>query len=396
VSAAAIAFGDFSPGWHGRRLIVARTLWRVRRDARRGTWYVDARPHGRIYSIPVGRGQRLPLRTEDAARDLLAAIRRDVEDGLSPEAAVSLYLSDGVRLGQYVQPYLVHWRRLVEAGERSPTSLREIERYAVRHWEPLLALPPHSIRYGALEDWLGWLGEPPRSLAPKTRANALAAFRAFLGWLERRGELRQLPRFPEVSVTRPAPTIISVETQEMILAEISEPKRGIFYALVELLVRPGEARALNVSDYDRRERRLVIAAAMKGPRADSPRRATKTGDVRVHTASDRLAGWIEAHVERERRLRGDAPLFLNPEPQAIGRWTHAGLSLVWGAACVRVGVRVKLYEGTKHSTATALRRAGVPLDVIQHAAGHRDIRSTELYARLGDQAIVEALRRRER
>ena len=47
----------------------------------------------------------------------------------------------------------------------------------------------------------------------------------------------------------------------------------------------------------------------------------------------------------------------------------------------------------KHSTATELRRQGVPLDVIQKLCGHRDPRSTEVYAKLADQALVEAIRR---
>jgi integrase len=35
----------------------------------------------------------------------------------------------------------------------------------------------------------------------------------------------------------------------------------------------------------------------------------------------------------------------------------------------------------------------VPLDVIQKLCGHRDPRSTEVYAKLADQALVEAIRR---
>ncbi len=53
-----------------------------------------------------------------------------------------------------------------------------------------------------------------------------------------------------------------------------------------------------------------------------------------------------------------------------------------------------LYEGTKHSTATALRKAGVPLDVIQAAAGHKSIKSTERYAQLADETVTDALKRR--
>jgi len=35
----------------------------------------------------------------------------------------------------------------------------------------------------------------------------------------------------------------------------------------------------------------------------------------------------------------------------------------------------------------------VPLDVIQNLCGHRDARSTEVYAKLADQALVEAIGR---
>ena len=54
---------------------------------------------------------------------------------------------------------------------------------------------------------------------------------------------------------------------------------------------------------------------------------------------------------------------------------------------------VSLYTRTKHSTATELRRQGVPLDVIQKLCGHRAPRSIEVYAKLADQALVEAIRR---
>jgi site-specific recombinase XerD len=57
-----------------------------------------------------------------------------------------------------------------------------------------------------------------------------------------------------------------------------------------------------------------------------------------------------------------------------------------------VGASIGLYNGTKHSTATELRRQGISLDVIQRLCGHRDARSTEVYAKLADEALVEAIR----
>jgi site-specific recombinase XerD len=80
-------------------------------------------------------------------------------------------------------------------------------------------------------------------------------------------------------------------------------------------------------------------------------------------------------------------------PVTGGAWSEAALRRTWYKACDQVGVKVSLYTGTKHSTATELRRQGIPLDVIQRLCGHRDARSTEVYAKLADQALVEAIRR---
>jgi hypothetical protein len=54
----------------------------------------------------------------------------------------------------------------------------------------------------------------------------------------------------------------------------------------------------------------------------------------------------------------------------------------------------RMYEGTKHTSATEALRGGRRLEEIQHALGHRDRRSTERYARLPDGARVEDLFRR--
>jgi site-specific recombinase XerD len=53
---------------------------------------------------------------------------------------------------------------------------------------------------------------------------------------------------------------------------------------------------------------------------------------------------------------------------------------------------VNPYEGAKHAFATDLKRKGIDDRVIQHILGHADSRSVERYARLEDQAIVNALR----
>ncbi|HME72289.1 MAG TPA: tyrosine-type recombinase/integrase, partial [Myxococcota bacterium] len=76
-----------------------------------------------------------------------------------------------------------------------------------------------------------------------------------------------------------------------------------------------------------------------------------------------------------------------------GPWYKKALAREWRAACASVGVTSKLYEGTKHSRATELLRLKVDERTLQALLGHRDARSTRRYARLSDQALVEAIRR---
>ena len=60
----------------------------------------------------------------------------------------------------------------------------------------------------------------------------------------------QLPRvltFPELPPSDYEPTVVSLEVQAQILAEIPDERREIFLAQALLGLRPGEDRALNVS-----------------------------------------------------------------------------------------------------------------------------------------------------
>jgi site-specific recombinase XerD len=48
-----------------------------------------------------------------------------------------------------------------------------------------------------------------------------------------------------------------------------------------------------------------------------------------------------------------------------------------------------MYEGTKHSSASAAVQAGESLYRVQQALGHSDSRSTERYAKLTDESAAE-------
>ena len=182
---------------------------------------------------------------------------------------------------------------------------------------------------------------------------------------------------------------------ERVLSAIPEGSRGIYILAVEEVFRPGELRALNVSDYSFQTRTVTVCHAMDGDTNASQHKSTKEGDVRVRKLSERAAAWLEQHVAPEDRLNGDRPLFVNPNGRSApgGRFNAQALRLGWKRAANSVGLgHVGMYEGTKHNTLTEGRRRGLPLDQLQKAAGHKDPRSTEIYAELSQEQATRVLR----
>jgi len=166
--------------------------------------------------------------------------------------------------------------------------------------------------------------------------------------------------------------------------------------MVRLGVRPGTARALDVSDW--RDGWLMIAKAAKGGNANAEIRGTKTARVcrlPIAEIAPDLEDWLQAHVRPADLLRGRVPLFQNPAAHNDEkRWLHTALDRNWAAACKTVGVKVGLYEGTKHSLGTALVSDGVDERVVQKLFGHADVRSTRRYVVLSDQGMIDASKRR--
>ena len=185
------------------------------------------------------------------------------------------------------------------------------------------------------------------------------------------------------------PPIISLEDQERVLMAIPPERRGPFLAMAYLGIRPGEVRALRVSDLEGDW--IAVRSAAKGSAASAPVKGTKTGKPKRLPIPPELAEWIADHVDPRGRLTS-ALLFPNPKTGRM--WGHEPLRRTWDRGTRKVGVQSSLYEGTKHATGTALKAAGVDDRVLQRLFGHADRRSTERYARLQDGALVTALKAR--
>jgi integrase len=369
-------------------------LGRVRQRSRAGRatyWYVDLRPHGEVYTVPSPTGP-IPIRDRALAERVLESIRSAIAGGKTIPQALAPWLSrvaPEMRFAARYEVWLTRQDLRVATEELRASYVRELRRYGKGpscYLAPLAHVPVGDLCYRHLEELDATLVARVPRISPATRRKVFDAVRGFMRWLRKIGDLHAVPEVPTVRVTPPDPRLLTPAQQRAVLDAIPEARRGIFITLAFHGLRPGEACRLDVADLD-------FGAGVIRLR---PRKA-KTRQARAIPCSPELRAWIHEHVEAAGRLVG-AALFQNPRARVKTgrRWNSWTLWDTWRTACRAAKVpEVSLYCGTKHSTATAARRAGVPLETIQLALGHADRRSTERYARAADLAPVEVLQRVE-
>jgi integrase len=110
-------------------------------------------------------------------------------------------------------------------------------------------------------------------------------------------------------------------------------------------------------------------------------RETKNREDREVPIADSYRGRLETYLQG---LGADiGPLF--------PRWRHSDVySTKFAALCRRAGVTARFHD-LRHTFAMNLRRAGVPLDVIQKLLGHRNIQTTQIYAKVVDEELRSAV-----
>jgi hypothetical protein len=338
------------------------------------------------------------METEALAHAFLTLIRHECAKGRPLQdvvAEVGPSGGDGPAIEPLLEEWVVRFRRRVEIGDRSANSLAELERWAKPggHLSWWFGASLFTVDRASLEEWDLWLAE--RELGAKTRRNVMAAFRSFCTWAKERRPTFEIPRFPWPEPDEYVPRVVSLDVQAQILAAIPDARRGIFLALARLGLRPSEARVARIVDWRGDELRIHRGAKDRrvGGRegGTKKRRGSKLLPIPADPAD--LREWLERHVPPELRLaEPEGYLFRNPDGER-GQWGPTSMTRAWRAACDQVGVRVSLYEGTKHSFGTAAKAAGVEDRVLAHIFGHSDTRSVARYGRLELDTVRSALGR---
>ncbi len=313
----------------------------------------------------------------------------DILSELAPEAG------DTADVKVFVDRWLALFRRMVEAGDCQPRTLRDLERWTgdgpKAWWDWWWGRSIWDIDTAALREWSYFMADG--GLSGKSRWNVMAGFSSFLTWLSEDRKAFERPKIPWPEKEETLPEVYSLNDRDRVLEAIPWDERGAFLVLAWAGARPSEVRVLRLRQWEGDWIRFREAA--KDRHVEGVRRGTKKNREKVIPVENaELRRWLEEFVPASRRLADpDGPLFKNP--RALNRggwWGEDALGAAWKAATVVAGLPyISLYCGTKHSLGTALSEAGVHDRVIAQVFGHADPRSVVPYSKIRPTAVRGAL-----
>jgi len=140
-------------------------------------------------------------------------------------------------------------------------------------------------------------------------------------------------------------------------------------------LRQGELAALRWRDVDWSAGLIRVRRSYSRGQYSTPKSRRSS---RAVPMADRVAGELERHFKRSAYTYDDELVFCHPES---GRPYDASKSRVrFKQALERAGLRPLRFHDLRHTYGTRMAAAGAPLRTLQGWMGHRDYKTTEIYA----------------
>lgn len=251
-----------------------------------------------------------------------------------------------------------------------------------RFHKPLL-----ELALSELESWIG-RGRP----ATSTRSRRAATLNRFFRWaiqqklcarnpLEGRAPTRTDRRLP-----RPIQRQTDQDAIDDAIRSAPQPYRLIFTTLRETSMRMGEVLALRVGD-------VLLETGREGLRVREPKNRTERIVVLGATATPNTIRGLRAHLKQKQKPQRHDVLFRSNRGTAV---SYDAVHYQWQKVCRTAGLtddgkpRYTLHQ-LRHTRGSELLAQGQPVEIVQRVLGHRDIRSTLLYAELNEDQVRAAL-----
>jgi integrase len=359
-------------------------VWK-RKGRKSKPWVAD-------FNGPDGRRHRLSAATKEDAQDLLSQKRKEARE-IGPTIG-----DREITIRAYAETWLPH----IEPDLKHAST--KAYAYCLRaHILPAFG----SMKVRDLSRLhVKWFIDEKRKaeLAKATIAHLRAVLSAMLGDAVEDNIITQNPvmamrrrkRRTTKGQSNPAANIRPLSEAEVaaLLDHTREPQlRTLFLLLVRAGVRPGEARALQWSDFDFTARQILVERNLYDGKLDSP----KSGASRKVDMSLMLAEALSAlYVQREReKLAGEFDEIPDWVFCRNGEWLrHEYVSYHFERSMRRAGISGHVLYDLRHTYASQLI-ARAPITYVAQQMGHADANITlKYYARWipsADRSFVDSL-----
>ncbi len=219
-------------------------------------------------------------------------------------------------------------------------------------------------------------------LSAATRRRRYSTLCAFYHWLIRHGIVQTNPMdlLDPIEHVEREPRPLAAETVAKIFQAIPASNlrdRALFTLLYETGIRVGEALGLLATEVDLTQDDEKIRVFGKGQRERTV----------MLTAAPESIRLLQRHLKQSRIasgsvFRGDPRYGRSPLPLE-----YSVVHYAWQKYCKEAQVEGTIHQ-LRHSRASQLLQAGVPITTVRKQLGHRHIQSTLLYAE-ADQATIK-------
>lgn len=329
----------------------------------REVWMVDV-----VYEHPDSRIERVqkvsPVQTRRGAEQYERTLRVAMLDParhLRKEAPT-------------IEAFADRWIESDAAATNAESTVREKRRDLDRHILPFFAGKRlDAVTRETIGRFCGALRQ--KGLGEKSVKNTLATVRRMLQCAEDWGEISRVPKLPRIKVADAPWDFFTREETDTLFAAVTDPsERALLLFAFDTGARSGEQIALQWGDLDFTNRLVVLRRASSRGKVGS----TKSRRERRVPMTERLARALLA-VRGLRHLAPETLVFAQADGKPLDPWR---LSRALGRACARAGLRHLRRHDARHTFASQLAIAGVPLPQIQRWLGHSTIAMTMRYAHL--------------
>jgi len=346
----------------------------IRADSHgRASWYGQWRVGGRRVTRKLGSkrevGTRLGLTRAQAERRLQRLIDTETH------APVDERLSVG-ETGELLVAHL-------EALGRKRSTLDEYSSYLSVHLAPFFGdAPLDKVGKRQIEAFIA--AKRKEGKATKSTLNYVGLLHSIFDFALRRGLCRENPvkliEKPAREGASPDIRFLDAAELEAVLRAVPDDARGpteraLYLTAAMTGLRQGELIGLRWQDIDWPAARVRVRQSYVRGEFGAPKSRRSSRSVPL---ADRVAGELDRHFTRS-AYKGDEDLvFCHPETG--GPLDRSRLLKRFKAAAKRAKLRPVRFHDLRHTFGTRMAGAGTPMRTLQEWMGHRDSKTTEIYA----------------